>query len=182
MLKTTFVTNIYFLSPFLTMLFAHVILGEVIEPYYLVIAVLVAIGILIQKFDKIGGTYSGNRHSGNKFFIFDVTGALAYSGHSAISENIRNGDKTLAIKLDTKYRDSLDKLAATGRYSGIFTDDNLNRKALTFLRDALKASNEEMVVVKVGREKEGNEFFKELSNLTKLDEGETEYVLPNEQK
>ena len=57
MLKTTFVTNIYFLSPFITILFAHLILGEAIMPYYLVVAGLVAVGILIQKLDKKGGSY-----------------------------------------------------------------------------------------------------------------------------
>ena len=49
-LKTTFVTNFYLLSPFITAIFAAVLLNETIQPYYLAIAALVAAGIIIQRF------------------------------------------------------------------------------------------------------------------------------------
>lgn len=102
MMKTTFVTNIYFLSPFITFLFSWLILGEPIYFYYIAIALLVSVGILIQKFDKKGGTYlskSKSRKKSDDYVFHDVTSAFVNTDVPVIYNAIRSGGRVLAIKL-----------------------------------------------------------------------------------
>jgi drug/metabolite transporter (DMT)-like permease len=162
--KTTLVTNLYFLSPFITFLFAYFLLGEAIQPYYLAIAGLVAVGILIQKLDKVGGTYLAKK--GRKMHnsvIFDVTGAFSESGNVSIITAIDKGGRVLALKLAKTCKDKLDELVNRGGYSGVFTDAHKEviREA-SFIRDVVGAADGEMVVMKVGDPSESEMFFEAL--------------------
>jgi drug/metabolite transporter (DMT)-like permease len=106
MIKTTFMTNIYFLSPFVTFIFSWFILGEKIYLYYIAIAVLVSAGILIQKLDKKGGTYLQKSKS-DKHTIHDVTSAFVNTNVPLIYNAIRTGGRVLAVKLDSEYYNTL---------------------------------------------------------------------------
>ena len=92
MIKTTFVTNIYFLSPFLTFVFSWLILGEQIYLYYIAIAVLVSAGLLIQKFDTKGGTYAARKSGETAGRTFhDVTSAFVNTEAPLIYNAIKSG-------------------------------------------------------------------------------------------
>lgn len=164
--KTTLVTNLYFLSPFITFIFAYFLLGEAIRPYYLAIAGLVAIGIFIQKLDKVGGTYLTRKdrkmHNG---VLFDITGAFSETGNAAISAAIGKGGRVLALKLAKTHKNKLDELVREGGYVEVFTDvhNGVMREA-SFIREVVGAKDGEMVVMKVGDTGEGEMFFEALSN------------------
>lgn len=99
MSKTTFVTNVYFLSPFITFLFSWIILGEQIYLYYIAIAALVSVGLIIQKFDSKGGTYMQGKAASRT--MHDVTGAFVGTNVPLIYNAIRSGGRVLAMKLDS---------------------------------------------------------------------------------
>ncbi len=164
-LKTTIVTNFYFLVPFITFALSYAILGNQIPLYYILAAVIFSGGILIQKLDKTGGTYIAKRErkSGDAS-LFDVTGAFAETGEVTISAAIRNGGRVLAMKLDGAHRGIVDELARSGMHSDVFTDEH---KAIPdesrFVRKTLGAGEGEMVVMKAGVADEGEAFFEALS-------------------
>jgi len=172
MLKTTFVTNIYFLSPFITFVFAHFMLGDVIQPYYVAIAVLVTAGILIQKLDKVGGSYLAKKERKLKnFVLFDVTGAFANSGEVAISSAINKGGRVLALKLDGKHSSKVDELVRAGMHADVFTDKHYAvSQESDFVKNILGASEGEMVVMKAGDTEEGEKFFEALSGALEVSE------------
>lgn len=161
--KTTFVTNVYFLSPFITFIFSVLILGEVIEPYYILIAVLVSAGILIQKLDKHGGSYRSP--SKTKLTVFDITGAFASTGELAISRAIDNGHRVFAVKLDGRHKGDLDSMIAEGSYNNIYMggDPRIVNES-TFCRDIIGARDGEHMVLKVGDVKSNEEFFSDLGS------------------
>jgi len=172
MLKTTFVTNIYFLSPFITFLFAYAILGEAIKIYYVAIAVLVAIGIIIQNFDKIGGTYRARKRQ-YRFTIFDVSGAFANTGDIAISKSLDTGGRVLAVRLAREHAEKIQKVLADSKYEGIIVDlgnydtniEEDRKREYRFVREIVGAEPEDIVIMKVGDTKEGENFFSTLEQI-----------------
>ncbi|MDE1824031.1 MAG: EamA family transporter [Candidatus Micrarchaeota archaeon] len=162
-LKATVVTNIFFLSPFMTILFAHIILGETIHLYYIAIAVLVSIGMMIQRLDKHGGTYHSS--SSNRFTIFDVTGAFANTGELAINRAIDNGGRVFAVKLEGRHRQKLDELLREGNHANVYMGDNPQISGeSTFCKDIMGVKDDDHVVLRVGDTKSNEEFFSDLSS------------------
>ncbi len=172
MLKTTFVTNIYFLSPFITLLFAYLVLGEAILPYYLIVAGLVAVGILIQKFDKKGGSYVPNKsHSMHRITLFDVTGAFLNTSEAAISDTIKGGGRVLAVKVPHKHKEKVDSMLKLSEYSNVFTHEHptITDESL-FVKDVLGAGNDDIVVMKAGSLKDSETFFGKLDEAIDAEE------------
>ncbi|MGA3060487.1 MAG: EamA family transporter [Candidatus Bathyarchaeia archaeon] len=164
MLKTTLVTNTYFLSPFITFTFALLLLGEVIQPYYLAVAALVAVGIIIQKFDKIGGTFLMHRKIRTVNSVLDVTGIFTETIDAVIREVIKNGGHVLAMKLDNTYKSIIDEVASEGMYANVFTDKlDALRYESSLVRDTLGARENEMVIMKAGEPGKGEDFFNALT-------------------
>jgi drug/metabolite transporter (DMT)-like permease len=159
-LKTTFVANYYCLSPFITALFAAILLNETIQPYYLVIAALVAIGIAIQRFDKKGGTYMAkNKINVEKdLWIFDVTGAFHDTQVEAIRKPLSGGGRVLAMKLNQgeycRIKESPDfRDPKQGKEIFVYTnaDDHLvSEEKNNYLSDILKVNPDETILMSAG--------------------------------
>ncbi len=167
-LKTTFVTNYYCLSPFITAVFAAILLNETIQPYYLVIAVLVTIGIVIQKFDKEGGTYmTKSKMHVEDLWIFDVTGAFHDTRVEAIRKTLSGGGRVLAIKLNQgeyrRIKKSPDFRNPKPRKAILVytnTDGHLvSREENNYLSDILDVSPEETVLMSAGDLETSEKFF-----------------------
>jgi drug/metabolite transporter (DMT)-like permease len=129
MIKTTFVTNIYFLSPFLTFMFSWLILGEPIYLYYILIAVLVSIGLIIQKFDKKGGTYLSKNSKKEGHVFHDVTSAFINTDTPLIYNSIRSGGRVLAVRMDKGDFDQINKDTLNkfnDKKTVIYVDSNTN--------------------------------------------------------
>ena len=159
-LKTTLVTNVYFLSPFITFVFAFFLLGNPIKPYYILIAMITIVGVLLQRLDKTGGTYLAKSKNSelHKTVIFDVTGAFSRTGETSIMSSINKGSHVLAIKLDKKHSDKINSYIDSEAYGVLFTEysEGIGTES-NFVRDILGARNHEFVVMSIGNNEE-NEY------------------------
>ncbi len=173
-LKTTFVTNLYFLSPFITILFAGLLLNEPIYAYYLIIAVLVAIGISIQRLDKKGGTYvsRGSKAAENYLQIFDVTSAFTNTKVGAIDTTMRGSGRVLAVKLDSRSYERIKEevrkeLERLGRPLFIYTNSDghlVSEEENKFISDILEVRENETVLMSAGNPEESERLFDDVNN------------------
>ena len=169
-LKTTIVTNFYFLAPFLTFAFSYLFLGEQIPSYYVLTAVLISAGILIQKFDKIGGTFKPDDETEFKeFLLYDVTGVFTETREDSIRTAIKEGGRVLATKLDRIHKGLIEDLSSSGSYSKIFTErnDEIMEEA-PLVRNIVHAGEGEIIVVKAGGKDDVMIFFRALSKKIKM--------------
>lgn len=115
-LKTTLVTNIYFISPFLTFLAAGIILGEPVEAYYIIVALMVAVGIIIQRFDKKGGTYAQRKKPLlGGFAIYDVTPAYSNTENETVHNYVKGSGRALAVKVPALHASKVGKFLLDNR-------------------------------------------------------------------
>ncbi len=166
-IKTTFFTNVYLFSPFITLIMAHFILGEAIQAYYVIIAVMVAAGLLIQNYDKKGSTYLAKSKSDamNCMTIFDVTGAFSNTGEVAINNAIAEGGRMLAVKLPESYTSQVRSMAKSTEHANVYTDAHASIQSESkFVKDILGVGEGEFVVMKAGKPEECEGFFEELQN------------------
>ena len=162
-LKTTFATNAYLLSPFLTFVFASIVLGETIKVYYLLIAVLVSAGLLIQEFDKIGGTYANRKSKIGNSTIFDITGVFASEKDHEVINVIEKGEKILAIKIHSRYHDRVKEMLKEKNYGQVYTDFTGFRKEIgEFVSEIVGRKEDELVIIRAGSPEESEGFFDEL--------------------
>ena len=162
-LKTTFVTNLYFLSPFLTILFAGMLLNEPIYAYYIIVAVLVAVGLIIQKFDKKGGNYSPVKKSLRHAQIFDMTGAFVGSKENEIANLIKSGSRVLAVKTGNLKNNMMVVLSKGEEVPRLITDfENRFVNEIAFTSDTLDRREGELLLLVVGKEAECEEFIDSL--------------------
>ena len=164
--KLTFATNFYILSPFITILFASVLLGQAIEPYYLAIAALVTTGVVIQKFDSSGGSLRSTKKDSalGHMVMFDVTGAFVNSGDVGIKQSIENGGRILAVKMPSSYSGNITTMIKSARYSNIYMDSSPGIASESgFVKEIVGAKADESVVLKAGPVEEGENFFEDLN-------------------
>ncbi len=183
MLKSTFVTNIYFLSPFITFLFAGIILGEAIKIYYIVIALLVAVGIIIQKFDKLGSTYSPKENKHKNYTIFDVTSAFVNTQEDVVYNVIKSGGRVLAINVSGKPKHFVE--SAMNIPNGgllVYTDSHkfVRNEEREFVRDIIGAKEGDSVIMCAGQQEQTESAL--FSIMEKLESGENTFAMPNSQQ
>ncbi|MEM3860324.1 MAG: EamA family transporter [Candidatus Micrarchaeaceae archaeon] len=154
MLKSTFVANIYFLSPFITILYAGFFLGEAILPYYLIIAGLVAAGMIIQKFDPLGGTYLNYKPASTDRILFDVTSAFINTKDSDIYNAISAGGRVLAINAGCIPVSIVEKVISNVKRINVLVyadyHDNVKEDEREFAREIVGAKGEDKVIMCAG--------------------------------
>ena len=165
-LKTTVVTNTFLFSPFLTFLWASALFAQAIQPYYIAIGVLVSVGIVIQRSDKLGGSYvSKKAMTSYKFVIFDVTGAFSGTTDTNLNDIIKTGGRVLATKVDKAHHHYILSLAQSDRFTNVLTGtESYIAKEAEFTKDVLGLSDNEALVIKAGSNEENELFFDELNN------------------
>jgi drug/metabolite transporter (DMT)-like permease len=173
-LKTTIVTNFYFLSPFITFIFAYLLLGEAIKLYYIGIAALVAIGMIIQNFDKFGGSYLSKNKTKNarKEVIFDVSGAFAETKDTLLKSVLDSGGRVLATKVKSNepystaelIRKTLQDEGAIVLHDGIAHRSSFKNE-YKFVKAVLGAESNDIIVLKAGRPDEVEKLFDRLASL-----------------
>jgi drug/metabolite transporter (DMT)-like permease len=175
-LKTTFVTNIYFLSPFITFMYAALVLGEPIQLYYLVIAVLVSAGILVQRLDKKGGSYMAKAKT-SRATLYDVSAAFVNTESAIIHDFVKGGGRVLAIKLKKSRAPSIRNLRP--RETGVaYTDTDekfVSRAEASFISEILGKTEDESVLMFAGDPNAGENYLTEAGQeLSRESEGEGE--------
>ncbi len=165
MLKMTVVTNAFFLSPFLTFIYAAAILGEPIATYYIIIAALTTAGILIQRYDKKGGSYASSRSKPHmrRFTLFDVTGVFGNSDGSEIGAIVSEGGRVVATKIDQDHMQHVEALSGDYGYKNVYAEGHgAIIKETGFIRHMTGAGEGDTIVVKAGPSEENEAFFDEL--------------------
>ncbi len=163
-LKTTIVTNTYLLSPFFTFVWAYALFGEAIQIYYIAIAVLVSLGIVIQRNDKKGGSYASRNASSQHFVIFDVTGAFSRTNTEPIKGIINSGGRVLATKFHSSNFEDARQTIYSPKFANVYTGDEKSlAQEAGFVKDVLGAKADDVVVIKAGPTHEGEVFFEELN-------------------
>ena len=166
-LKTTVVTNTWMLAPFLTFSYAALLFGEVIQIYYIAIAVLVCIGMLIQRGDVKGGSYASRKagYANYKFTMHDVTGAFIGTQETKIKNIVESGGRILAAKLDKANLHHIESMIRESKFANIYTCyEAFMASEAAFIKEVVGADKEDIVVIKAGSNSENEEFFDELNN------------------
>ncbi len=163
--KVSITTNAYLFSPFLSFVWASVLLGEAIYPYYLVIAGLAALGIAIQRFDRTGGSYLTRKGSTIKHTVmFDVTGVFAGSAEVGAAGNISGGERVLAVKLHNDHKGNFESFMRSGSYENVYTDAHPKFGSESkYVKEIVGAGPNDFVVMKAGRMDDNEAFFEKLN-------------------
>lgn len=151
--KTSIASNVFIASPFFTMLFSAIFLRTSVEPYYLVVAVGVAAGILIQRMQPRTSNYISRNKS---MAIYDVTSAFVNTKSELIYNAIKGENRALAFLIDSgNTHDELWENALGGGESCIvFTDKKPNAEVraeeMDFIKDILGHKEGQTVLVGIG--------------------------------
>ncbi len=165
MLKMTLVSNVFFLSPFLTFVYAAAILGESIAPYYVLIAMLTTAGILMQRHDRKGGSYAASNSKPHlrHFTLFDVTGVFGDSSGSEIGEIVSDGGRVVAANVHQDHMHHVEDLSDEARYRNVYTEGSGEIvKEAGYIRHITSADEDESIVVKAGSVEDNENFFNDL--------------------
>jgi drug/metabolite transporter (DMT)-like permease len=85
--------------PFFTIVFAALLTGTPIEPYYLAAALLIGIGVLIQRNFASRQERITKNKALDRFTIFDVTGVFISNKSPTIMKGIAGENRAFAIRL-----------------------------------------------------------------------------------
>ena len=181
MIKTTLVTNFYFLSPFITFGFAAVILGEPIRLYYLLIAVFVSVGIVIQKFDKVGGSYLSKEKKKLEYMVYDISSAFVNTRNKEVYNVLKGNGRVLAVKVEKGWHNRLGNLIYEMKQGGggnyinevrVYTDmdrNSVSEDESVFIRDIMGIKEHEAALICAGNPKHGERFFTDFSERIRSD-------------
>ncbi len=163
--KTSLLGNVLISAPFVTMMLGYALLGEPIEPYYIVIAVSVVIGVVIQRLAPKTTTYLSKNKDKSKrpgFLLYDVSSAFANTENAMIYDVLKGSGRALAF---CKRIEGADQLAAhhkiveeenkAAKNCIIFTNKMQNVKPplneeIAFIKDIMGYGDQDLLVVGVG--------------------------------
>ena len=163
-LKTTVVTNFYFFVPFVTFLFANLLLGQPFSLYYIIPALMLVCSMLVQKLDKRGGTYVSYKKGLDKLQIFDVTGAFLGTEEREIASLTRSGGRALAIKMSKANASIIGELTKTRSPKIITRLENKFASELEFIEEVLGVKADEIAVVVAGDTADCEEVLEAISS------------------
>ena len=149
-LKTTVVTNLYFFVPFVTFVFANLLLGQPFSLHYIVPAIMLVCSMLVQKLDKTGSTYVSRSKGLHGMQVFDVTGVFSRVEDKELTDIIRSGGRVLAVKINHIHHLMVKELSkqATPRVITM-TEDKLLAE-MKFVDEILGTKRDEIVVAVAG--------------------------------
>ncbi len=158
LVKTARASVSFIMASFITMLLSYLVLGEAIQPYYIVIAVAVVAGVLVQKFaPREAGNFvvSKKRHMHPRP-LYDVTSAFVDTKHPVIYNTMRGNGRVLAFYVEPQDAGSVTKEkinSMSGDDCVLFTDkhhDIASKPELEFIREITGCSKEHLLVMGSG--------------------------------
>jgi drug/metabolite transporter (DMT)-like permease len=162
--------NVILLVPFLTIFFASLVAGTPVLWYYLLAAILMSTGVILQRrYSKVAERATSNKLL-QKLTIFDITGAFISNKGQVITNQIRGGNRALAIKLDKNitYDAGSDGDEFRKRNCIVFTSNAPHEDAkpdeIDFIKEIIGASSDETVLVAMGNPDNIESAFEEFYN------------------
>ncbi len=170
LVKTAIAGTSFIVVAFITMLLSALFLGEQIEPYYIVIAATVAIGVLIQKLAprSNGNFIQDKRGARYDVTLYDVTSAFVNTRHSLIAKTMKGNGRVIASVqkpsgIDMEFENELegfgheDLVIFTNRSNGIATPVELE-----FVRSMVGCGENDLIVFGSGDPAEIAERFAQI--------------------
>ena len=175
--KTALASTSYIACSFITMLLSYVLLGEAIQPSYMVIAIAVVGGVLVQKLAPKGtGNFVTSKKKEAKGYygpLYDVTGAFLNTKHLEIYKNMKGGGRVLAFYVAGSKASSISKEQLSdisGMNCILFTDKHnsiASSDEIEFIREILGCTEEHLLVMGSGYPEIVTSKFSEVNNILK---------------
>lgn len=172
LVRTSIVGTSYIICSFITMLLSAVFLGEAVEPYYVVIAITVVAGVLVQKFapKAVGNFITSKKKDRFPLPLYDVTAAFVNTRHPIIMKTMKGNGRVLAFS--TKFNEPIGKIhERLGRLGHeslmLFTDRSdgaATQNEIEFVREIVGCSDDELLVFGSGDPEETAEKFFDIKN------------------
>lgn len=150
-----FTGNSILVVPFLTIVFSFLILGTPIYAYYIVAALFLSVGIVMQRtFTKVP-EHIKPKHMMHDFTMFDITSAFVNNKNPTILQYMAGNNRALAIKLNgnVKIKDKDKKIFE--RFGCLaFTNKDwhpeVRSQELEFINDIIGTEVNSTIVIGIG--------------------------------
>ncbi|MDE1854873.1 MAG: EamA family transporter [Candidatus Micrarchaeota archaeon] len=141
--------------PFFTILFAALLTATPIEPYYLVAALLIGAGVIIQRSYASRQERITKNKALDRFTIFDVTGVFISNKSPTIMKGIAGENRAFAIRLSGGGLEEKTHADVFNKYGCIsFTNKRPHASAtsdeIRSINEAMKLNDEETALIGIG--------------------------------
>lgn len=145
-----FVGNASLLAPFITFFFAAILLHETLQPYYIVLAVVVLAGVGIQQLSR-SKAYERTSKRTSSPLIFDITGAFIDNKHPDLQAYLKSSGRALATKLKGGLHiDVEEKRNGCLFFTTKQPPEFVRKEEVEFIESILCPARDELVLVSVG--------------------------------
>ncbi len=167
-----FTGNSILVVPFLTIVFSFLILGTAIYAYYIVAAILLSTGIVMQRAFAKAPEHIKPRHMMHDFTVFDITSAFVNNKNPTILHYMAGNNRALAIKLngsveigdkDKKIFERLGCIAFTDKKS----HSEVKPQELEFISDIIGTEKNSTIIIGIGNVDRLDHSFEEFIKVGK---------------
>lgn len=170
LVRTPLASTAFIGASFITMLFSAIFLGEAVQPYYIVIAVAVVIGVAVQKLapKHVGNFLASkkNKPGESQMPLYDITSAFLNTKNAEIASTMKGNGRVLAFCTGVRNSDAIERCLAAMDGDGcfLFTDKHSIADAdeMDFIREIMGANESHLVVMGSGDPEKVMEKFSEL--------------------
>ena len=169
------VGNAMMLVPFLTFVFAYLMLGEAIYPYYLLLALFIIAGIIMQQRSPKKAPERIATKARSMYTIFDITSAFAENESAEIYDHIKGSGRALAasgeVGMAFERLPQSEKEAMLSKYNCIlFTSKNPHKDVavseINFINDVM-GNAEGNFIIGIGDPNDVEKAFNDLYAYSK---------------
>ncbi len=165
--------NVALSIPFFTIVLSAFLTGTQIKAYYIVAALLISSGIMLQRYGSVIPERITKRGSLSRITLFDVTGAFVSNRSQLITKQVRGGGRALAIKLDdeTIYHDDLHRWIFEKRNCIVFTNieplKDSKPEEIAFINDIMGMQKGGTALIAMGEPESIEDAFEEFASVSK---------------
>lgn len=160
------VGNAFLAIPFSTFVFSAIILNTPIKTYYVAAAMLITLGVLLQKRYSSAPERITSKSTLEKMVIYDITGAFAGNKNPTIANQILGGNRALAVKLNgLSFDEKLHNQMFTKRGCIAFTSEKPHKDAgsdeIEFINEIMGSKEEGAALIGIGNPQKLEDAFEE---------------------
>lgn len=175
--KTSVFSNAFNISPFITIVLSYIILGEAIQPAYLIIAFTVLAGLAVQRLAPRGANYISKSGSSSTMpAIYDITSAFVNTKNQKIFDVMKGNGRVLAFYIDDPPTQDavISRIvleSAKGEEVVLMTNrtnsGEISADEMSFVKEIIGHQDNDLVVLGVGEPGLVEKKFSELGELRK---------------